>query len=135
MKNKYTLRAEYAKCGIDFVYDARTRVSFLKIMGAPTFVEGANGAQLTGWFRVPGGIKNAQDIVALSARAKDLYREKYYDNSAMLKYLDKVNDLPLEKLSLESKINDAQHKSVPTTGVSGGSRRKNSNVKENNYEP
>lgn len=115
MKNKYTLRAEYAKFGIDFVYDARTRVSFLKIMGAPTFVEGADGAQLTGWFRVPGGIKNAQDIVALSARAKDLYREKYYDNSAMLKYLDNVDRRKLRKLSrennsLENIISDAQSK-------------------------
>lgn len=92
MKNRYQLREEYAKHGIDFTYNDRQRVAYLKIKGAPTFVEGGtypeNCAPLTGWYRVYGGIKDAQEVEILSQRAKELYREQFADNPQMLKYLD-----------------------------------------------
>ena len=91
MKNRTQLRDEYARYGIDFVYNDRQRKIYLKIKGAPLFAEGVvssePGAQLTGWYSFYGGIKDAQDVAFLSQRAKELYREQYADNPDMLKYL------------------------------------------------
>lgn len=112
MKNRYELRDEYAKHGIDFVYNDRTRESFLKIMGAPAFEEGVSGAQSTGWYRVSGGIKQAQDVETLSERAKDLYRKNYSDNSTMLKYLDNICSAN-EELGLNSKVKSWYLKAYP----------------------
>lgn len=93
MKNRYQFRKAFAQHGIDLVYNDRSRSNYLRILGAPTFAEGdgVELGQLTGWFRIDGGLKALSDVPATAQRIKDLYRERWADNPQMMLYLDRCD--------------------------------------------
>lgn len=119
MKNRYELREEFAKHGIDFVYNERAKTVYLKIKGAPLFVEGEDpaqpGAHLTGYYSFRGGIKDAQDVPSLAQRAKELYATHYADNPQMLRYLEPAVKSDLEGLFIfdeELCVQDEKHECI-----------------------
>lgn len=119
LKNRYVLKDEFAKHGIDLVYNDRTKTFYLKIKGAPLFVEGEDpalaGAHMTGYYAYRGSIKDIQDVPALAQRAKELYAEQYADNPQMLKYLNPAATSDYESLFVfdeELCVQDEKHECI-----------------------
>lgn len=119
LKNRYVLKDEFAKHGIDLVYNDRTKTFYLKIKGAPLFVEGEDpalaGAHMTGYYAYRGSIKDIQDVPALAQRAKELYAAQYADNPQMLKYLAPSKASEYEELFIfdeELCVQDEKHECI-----------------------
>lgn len=89
-KEAYELKKEYAKHGIDYCYNQRNKIVYLKILNAPTVAMGVDYCQLTGYLKIYGGVIESRDIDRWIKEVKKTYILSWKDNKEMLKFIETV---------------------------------------------